>query len=123
MPKCFYNANEDPPMFADPALVTVLRGINAFHRISALIPQRLVPGGEKAPQLDRIMSPSPELAYRQTTLFFRDKELFADNSARPLLQYLPPVRVKGEERWDKIVKSIMERSKSEKSAYENWWEM
>ena len=42
--------------------------------------------------LDRMVSPSPELAYRLVSLFFFDRELFADNENRPLMPYLPPLR-------------------------------
>ena len=40
--------------------------------------------------LDRIMSPTPQLAFLQASLFFREHEVFADDTARPLLPYLPP---------------------------------
>ena len=39
-----------------------------------------------------MVSPSPELAYRLVSLFFFDRELFADNENRPLMPYLPPLR-------------------------------
>lgn len=39
-----------------------------------------------------MVSSTPELTYRLCTLFFFDRELFADNSCRRVLEYLPPVR-------------------------------
>lgn len=39
-----------------------------------------------------MVSASPELAYRLVSLFFFDRELFADNENRPLMTYLPPLR-------------------------------
>lgn len=39
-----------------------------------------------------MVSPTAEMAYRLSTLFFFDRELFADNRSRKLLEYLPPVR-------------------------------
>nr|CAB3263206.1 uncharacterized protein LOC104266172 [Phallusia mammillata] len=40
--------------------------------------------------MDRIMSSTPEISYRQIKTFFGEKELFADNRCRPLLKFLPP---------------------------------
>ena len=75
---------------AGPALVVVLRGLDAFRRLeSALIPSQV--SGRPQRSLEHILSPTPELAFRLTAIFFSDDELFADNEVRPLLPYLPPL--------------------------------
>nr|XP_015215484.1 PREDICTED: uncharacterized protein C16orf71 homolog [Lepisosteus oculatus] len=68
-----------------PALVCALRRVNAFAVLRQLLK-------DTAGSLDRVMSPTPELAFRQAALFFTDKELLPDHSARPLLRFLPPPR-------------------------------
>ena len=93
----------------EPAVVLVLRGVNAFKRLDFLI--RVQPASKSTPgpgpSLERILSATPELAYRQTMLFFQDKELFADDAARTLLKYLPPVRAaKMAEQDDRCVKYL-----------------
>jgi len=75
---------------AGPALVVVLRGLDAFRRLeSALSPSQNC--GRSQRSLEHIMSPTPEIAFRLCAIFFNDEELFPDNEARPLLQYLPPM--------------------------------
>ncbi|XP_013420923.1 uncharacterized protein LOC106181165 isoform X1 [Lingula anatina] len=80
---------------SEPAVVLLLRGINAFKRVSSIISsktqQTTATGGQQL-SLEKLMSPTPEIAYRQMTLFFRDLELFPDPHARPLLHFMPPVR-------------------------------
>uniref|UniRef100_W5M771 Nucleoside diphosphate kinase-like domain-containing protein n=1 Tax=Lepisosteus oculatus TaxID=7918 RepID=W5M771_LEPOC len=51
-----------------PALVCALRRVNAFAVLRQLLK-------DTAGSLDRVMSPTPELAFRQAALFFTDKEL------------------------------------------------
>ena len=71
----------------------VLRGINAFQRLESLInsqsPAALL---SQSSSTQKLMSPTPEAAYRQAALFFHDRELFPDPKSRSLLPYLPPVR-------------------------------
>ena len=56
----------------EPAVVLVLRGMNAFRRLNMfLYPQS---GGRPTGQvvsLDKLMSPTVELAYRQVNFFFQ----------------------------------------------------
>ena len=87
------------PLFSvpEPAVVLVLRGINAFKRVDAIISARpstvssqLSGTDRSCLPLDRLLSPTAELAFRQATLFFQDKELMADEQARTLRGYLPP---------------------------------
>ncbi|MBN3320104.1 NDK7 kinase, partial [Atractosteus spatula] len=54
-----------------PALVCALRRVNAFAVLRQLLK-------DTAGSLDRVMSPTPELAFRQAALFFTDKELLPD---------------------------------------------
>jgi len=72
--------------------VVVLRGVDAFRRLeSAISPSQT---SSRSPQsLEHVMSPTPELAFRLSAIFFGDDELFPDNEARPLLPYLPPVQL------------------------------
>jgi len=70
--------------------VVVLRGLDAFRRLeSAVCPSPV--SGRSQRTLEYVMSPTPEVAFRLSAIFFSDDELFADNDARPLLPYLPPV--------------------------------
>jgi len=75
---------------AGPALVAVLRGLDAFRHLESMLcptqPSVRSPGRS----LEHIMSPTAELAFRLAALFFSDDELYADDEARPLLPYLPP---------------------------------
>ena len=83
---------------SNPALVCVVRGINAFQNVREQLgiattspPQSTVHGGSKL-SLEVIVAPSAETAFRQATLFFRDQELFSDPSMRVNMPYLPPLR-------------------------------
>ncbi|XP_069036850.1 dynein axonemal assembly factor 8 isoform X2 [Lepisosteus oculatus] len=86
-----------------PALVCALRRVNAFAVLRQLLK-------DTAGSLDRVMSPTPELAFRQAALFFTDKELLPDHSARPLLRFLPPPRkcspVPGKQQWRNWPESV-----------------
>ena len=70
--------------------MVVLRGLDAFRRLESILCASQ-PSGKSPRSLEHVMSPTPELAFRLMSLFFSDDELFADNEARPLLPYLPPV--------------------------------
>ena len=81
---------------SSPALVLALRGVNAFVRLrrfldsySDLSKQKLA--NDSVP-LDVLMSCTPELACRQLSVIFFDRELFSDQSARRNLHLLPPPR-------------------------------
>ena len=69
----------------EPALVLVLRGINAFKRLEQVVPRP----DSKGDHMDYIMSRTAEEAYAFTRAFFTDKELYGDPQSRPLLPYLP----------------------------------
>ena len=84
---------------SEPAVVLVLRGVNAFSRMETFICKQpttaytsasVTASNSRPAPLDRIMSPTPQLAYLQASLFFREHELYADDASRPLLSYLPP---------------------------------
>ncbi|XP_041086905.1 dynein axonemal-associated protein 1 isoform X2 [Polyodon spathula] len=66
-----------------PALVCAVRRVNGFAVLHRLLQ-------DSSSNLDRVVSPTPELAFRQAALFFTDRELIPDPSARPLLNFLPP---------------------------------
>lgn len=70
--------------------MVVLRGVDAFRRLeSAVYPSQS--GSRCQHSLEHVMSPTPELAFRLMTILFSNDELFADDEARPLLPYLPPM--------------------------------
>lgn len=77
--------------YTEPALVLALRGIDAFRRLGAVIPQAQ-PGKGKDPHIDYVMSQNAEESYGFARAFFTDKEIFSDPSARHLLMYLPQIR-------------------------------
>jgi len=90
---------------AGPALVVALRGLRAFHVLeSTLGPSQS--SVKSQPSLDRVMSPTPELAFRLLSVFFADCELFADADARPLLPYLPPVPVMSKTASDQVTVAV-----------------
>jgi len=72
----------------EPALIVALRGVDAFARLEALVVPTCGPSSPR--NLEHIISPTPQLAFRLISIFFGDHELFADDDARPLLPYLPP---------------------------------
>ncbi|XP_066545119.1 dynein axonemal assembly factor 8 isoform X2 [Amia ocellicauda] len=65
-----------------PALVCALRRVDAFAFLYRLLQDC---GAGLA-----VMSPTPQLAFRQAAHFFSSRELIPDHSARPLLRFLPP---------------------------------
>ena len=81
---------------AGPALVLVLRGVNAFARLRHFVDSHLDLSKSKLAtdsiSLDILMSCTPELACRQLSVIFFDRELFSDQSARQNLHLLPPPR-------------------------------
>ena len=75
----------------EPAVILVLRGVNAFERMQSIIALKSTPHTTHGiPPLDRIMSPTPQLAHLQASIFFREHELFADDDVRKMLPFLPP---------------------------------
>lgn len=85
-------------LISEPAMVLVLRGLNAFKRLSSIVNPTPKHSITKEIKLDKIMSATPETAYRQARMFFTDRELFPDPHSRVLLPYLPPVRNSGTDR-------------------------
>ncbi|XP_022110175.1 uncharacterized protein LOC110989830 [Acanthaster planci] len=80
---------------SNPALVCVVRGLNAPQLVQSILGTSPVTGalpGKGIANLECIVSMSAEAAFRQATLFFRDQELFADPTMRLNLPYLPPLR-------------------------------
>ncbi|XP_024246039.1 dynein axonemal assembly factor 8 isoform X1 [Oncorhynchus tshawytscha] len=72
---------------SSPALVCALRRVDAFATLRRLLPQDY-PGN-----LNILLSPTPELAFRQASLFFSLGDMIPDHSVRPLLKFLPPPRI------------------------------
>ncbi|XP_070548273.1 dynein axonemal assembly factor 8-like [Ptychodera flava] len=83
-------------LMSAPTLLCVFRGINAFQKLQSLlnIPKSVtgLMTTMRSSPLTTLMSPSAEVAYRQASLFFHPKELYADPTMRPNLKFLPPVR-------------------------------
>lgn len=80
-------------LVSSPALVCVLRRVDAFNALTetlAAAKGRASVLQENIVSPERVMSPTPELVFRQAALFFSDQELISDPSARPLLNYLSP---------------------------------
>ena len=79
-----------------PALVLALRGVDAFARLQWFVNSRSDSSKSKIPKdsisLDMLMSCTPEMACRQLSVIFFDRELFSDQSARRNLHLLPPPR-------------------------------
>ncbi|XP_067089795.1 dynein axonemal assembly factor 8 [Osmerus mordax] len=69
---------------SSPALVCVLRRVNAYATLRRLLPS------DDPLSLNVLVSSTPELAYRQALLFFFEGEIIPDNSVRQLLKFLPP---------------------------------
>ncbi|XP_029583645.1 uncharacterized protein LOC115171200 [Salmo trutta] len=72
---------------SSPALVCALRRVDAFATLRQFLP-RDYPGN-----LNILLSPTPELAFRQASLFFSLGDMIPDHSVRPLLKFLPPPRI------------------------------
>eukprot|EP00057_Strongylocentrotus_purpuratus_P006231 XP_011660705.1 PREDICTED: uncharacterized protein LOC580349 isoform X3 [Strongylocentrotus purpuratus] len=84
-------------LVSNPAVVCILRGINAFHHVRSVLkipthPNDFRRGAKLELCMERLMSASAEIAFRQASMFFRDHELFADPSMRANLPYQPPLR-------------------------------
>lgn len=81
---------------AGPTLVLALRGVGAFARLQRFVDSYSSSSKSKfsndSMELDMLLSCTPELAYRQLSVIFLDRELFPDHSARSNLHLLPPPR-------------------------------
>ncbi|XP_043945258.1 dynein axonemal assembly factor 8-like [Protopterus annectens] len=78
-----------------PALICALRRINAFAVLAQTL-QLWVSNtcllGSQHCNLERVMSLTSEMAFRQIAVFFTDRELISDHTSRPLMKYIPPMR-------------------------------
>ncbi|XP_078414864.1 dynein axonemal assembly factor 8 isoform X3 [Cetorhinus maximus] len=95
------------------ALVCVLRRVGAFKALAAILSTpkpRASLFKENHRNLEKVMSPTPELAFRQAALFFTDRELMSDPEARPLLKYLPPSLRSGNTKLDKDTQTVSTES-------------
>ncbi|XP_031168309.1 uncharacterized protein LOC116059406 isoform X3 [Sander lucioperca] len=70
-------------LMSSPALVCALRRVDVFSSLRKLLP-RDYPGN-----LSVLMSPTPEVAFRQTSLFFFEHEMIPDHSVLPVLKFPP----------------------------------
>ncbi|XP_071958654.1 dynein axonemal assembly factor 8-like [Antedon mediterranea] len=79
---------------SNPVVINVMRGVDAFQRLRSILRINLnMPiSRSQPPCLEKLISPTAELAYRQTVVFFSDRELFSDPTVRINLQYQPPLR-------------------------------
>ncbi|GCB66529.1 hypothetical protein scyTo_0010113 [Scyliorhinus torazame] len=96
-------------LVSSPALVCVLRRVNAFKTLAAILSASKPRANlfkENHSNLEKVMSPTPELAFRQAALFFTDRELMSDPEARPLLKYLPPCLRSGNTKLDKETQTV-----------------
>ena len=79
-----------------PALVLALRGVDAFVRLQRFVESHSDLTKAKLSKdiisQEMLMSCTPELACRQLSVVFFDRELFSDQSARRNLHLLPPPR-------------------------------
>ncbi|XP_068434963.1 dynein axonemal assembly factor 8 [Clinocottus analis] len=66
-------------LMAAPALVCALKRADAFALLRKLLPQ------DYPANLSVLMSPTPEVAFRQTSLFFFEQEIIPAHSVRPVL--------------------------------------
>ncbi|XP_069502974.1 dynein axonemal assembly factor 8 [Ambystoma mexicanum] len=100
-------------LVSSPALICALRRINAFVVLSeALKAQEASPPvrpGSRT-RLQRVMSSTPEMAFRQAALFFTEKDFVSDARNRPALKYIPPPnrgnRIEGEEARKVVTESV-----------------
>ncbi|XP_078095950.1 dynein axonemal assembly factor 8 [Mustelus asterias] len=96
-------------LVSSPALMCVLRRVNAFKILAAILSAskpRASLFKENHSNLEKMMSPTPELAFRQAALFFTDRELMSDPEARPLLKYLSPCLRSGNTKLDKETQTV-----------------
>ncbi|XP_061456052.1 dynein axonemal assembly factor 8 isoform X3 [Rhineura floridana] len=78
-------------LMSSPALIYVLRRIGAFVGLAEIL--KTQPNSKvisNAGDLQRVMSPTPEMAFRQAVLLFTEKEFVGDPKRRSALKYLPP---------------------------------
>ncbi|XP_060117009.1 dynein axonemal assembly factor 8-like [Heteronotia binoei] len=80
-------------LMSSPALICALRGIGAFAGLAEILRAQTLPGSKPKPYPDglwRVMSSTPETAYRQAVLFFTKEDFVGDPKCRSALKYLPP---------------------------------
>ncbi|XP_068584129.1 dynein axonemal assembly factor 8 isoform X2 [Cebidichthys violaceus] len=70
-------------LMPSPALVCALKRLDAFPSLRKLLPLDY-PGN-----LSVLMSPTPEVAFRQASLFFFEHEMIPDHSVRPVVKFPP----------------------------------
>ena len=76
-----------------PVLALIVRGINAFNLVKQLLTHKeSVTSRVKPRDYSRIMSETPEHAYKLASLLFFEKELYSDEIMRPKQLHLPPPR-------------------------------
>ncbi|XP_039205834.1 uncharacterized protein C16orf71 homolog isoform X2 [Crotalus tigris] len=73
-----------------PALVCALRRTGAFVGLSEIL--KSTSNKPSGSNLQRLMSLTPEMAFRQAVLFFTEQELIGDFKRRPALRFLPPAQ-------------------------------
>lgn len=74
-------------LVSSPALVCAIRRPQAFRKMQRLLSQDY-PG-----DLSVLMSTTPEMAFRQATLFFTETQLIPDHSSRIIFKFLPPPNI------------------------------
>uniref|UniRef100_A0ACB8FKL9 Uncharacterized protein n=1 Tax=Sphaerodactylus townsendi TaxID=933632 RepID=A0ACB8FKL9_9SAUR len=80
-------------LVSSPALICALRGIGAFAGLAEILKTQTSPYSKpraNTSDLCRVMSSTPEMAYRQAILFFTRKDFIGDANHRLALRYLPP---------------------------------
>ena len=91
-----------------PILALLVRGINAFSLVKQLLNHKEQASSRSIKSRDssrvtmtssitsrdysRIMSETPEHAYKLASMLFFEKELYSDEIMRPKQQHLPPPR-------------------------------
>ena len=74
----------------EPCLVLALRGVGAFTKLAAVVPERAPSRGQGSRSVpERITARTAEEAYTFLRQFFTERELYSDPLARPLLPYIP----------------------------------
>ncbi|KAJ1097248.1 hypothetical protein NDU88_002373 [Pleurodeles waltl] len=100
-------------LVSSPALISVLRRVNAFAALAETLKALASPSSKLASShgsLQRVMASTPEIAFRQAELFFTDKDFVSDARSRPALKYISPPsrgnRPEGEESRRGVSESI-----------------
>ncbi|KAL8175132.1 UNVERIFIED_CONTAM: hypothetical protein K2H54_014125 [Gekko kuhli] len=98
-------------LMSGPALVCALRRVGAFVGLAEILKPQTLP--DSKPKVDsgklwRVMSSTPEMAYRQAALFFAEKDFVGDPKCRPALKYLPPPARRSRSKGDEIQTSSAE---------------